>query len=79
MPDHEQRLKNAVADFERLLTAVTELVRAKNGNPGLLRAYDDACEHIIRDLRSDGIPDEQVQTIHKAMARLRLAFEERDR
>ena len=30
----------------------------------------------MEGLRNNGIPDEQLQSIHKAIARLRLAFEE---
>ena len=62
--------------FEVLLATVTELVRAKKARPALLDAYDDACDQIIGSLREAGIPDRELQTIHKALARLRLAFED---
>jgi hypothetical protein len=39
-------------------------------------AYDDASERLIDELRGNGIPEEALQSIHKALARLRLAFEE---
>lgn len=52
------------------------MVRAKGAKPALLDAYDDAADQIIDGLRGNGIPDEQLQGIHKALARLRLAFEE---
>lgn len=75
MPQNEEQLKRTVAGFAVLLTTVTELVRAKAGKAALLDAYDDACDQIIGGLRDNGIPDEQLQSIHKALARLRLAFE----
>ena len=76
MAQDEEQLKKTVAGFAVLLTTVTELVRAKAGRPNLLDAYDDASDQIIGGLRGNGIPDDQLQTIHKALARLRLAFEE---
>lgn len=76
MAQDGEQLKKTVAGFAVLLTTVTELVRAKSASPALLDAYDDASDRIIGGLRSDGIPDEQLQSIHKALARLRLAFEE---
>lgn len=77
MAQSEEQLKKTVAGFAVLLTTVTELVRAKSGKPPvLLDAYDDACDQIIGGLRGNGIPDDQLQSIHKALARLRLAFEE---
>jgi hypothetical protein len=76
MAQNEEQLKRTVAGFAVLLTAVTELVRTKSSKPALLDAYDDASDQIIAGLRDNGIPDEQLQTIHKALARLRLAFEE---
>jgi hypothetical protein len=76
MAQDEEQLKKTVAGFAVLLTTVTELVRAKAGKPALLDAYDDASDQIIGGLRGNGIPDDQLQTIHKALARLRLAFEE---
>jgi hypothetical protein len=75
MADEEQ-LKKTVAGFGILLAAVTELVRARGGKPALLDAYDDASDQVIGGLRGNGIPEEQLQSIHKALARLRLAFEE---
>ena len=72
----DEKLEKTVARFAILLTTVTELVRAKSGRPALLDAYDDASDEIMQGLRNDGIPDEQLQSIHKAIARLRLAFEE---
>ncbi len=52
------------------------MVRAKGAKPAMLDAFDDAAEQIIAGLRGNGIPDEQLQSIHKALARLRLAFED---
>lgn len=76
MGEKEDRLQATVAGFAVLLATVTEMVRAKSGKPALLDAYDDASDQIIAGLRGNGIPDEQLQAIHKALARLRLAFEE---
>ena len=76
MAHDEEQLKKAVAGFAVLLTTVTEMVRAKAAKPALLDAFDDAADQIIGGLRGNGIPDEQLQAIHKALARLRLAFEE---
>jgi hypothetical protein len=76
MPQNDEQLRKTVAGFGVLLTTVTEMVRAKSGKPALLDAYDDACDQIIAGLRGNGIPDDQLQSIHKALARLRLAFEE---
>jgi hypothetical protein len=72
----DDQLQRTVAGFSVLLATVTELVRARSSKPNLLDAYDDASDQIIAGLRGNGIPDEQVQSIHKALARLRLAFEE---
>ena len=72
----DEKLERTVAGFAVLLTTVTELVRARAGKPALLDAYDDASDEIMQGLRTNGIPDEQLQSIHKAIARLRLAFEE---
>ena len=72
----DEQLKRTIEGFSVLLTTVTEMVRAKSAKPALLDAYDDACDQIIGCLRGNGIPDEQLQSIHKALARLRLAFEE---
>ena len=76
MAQNEDKLRRTVAGFEVLLTTVTEMVRAKASKPVLLDAYDDASDQIIDGLRGNGIPDDQLQAIHKALARLRLAFEE---
>ena len=76
MAQNDEKLKRTVAGFAVLLTTVTELVRAKAGKPAMLDAYDDASDQIMEGLRNNGIPDEQLQSIHKAIARLRLAFEE---
>jgi hypothetical protein len=77
MAHEDDQLRSTVAAFSVLLTSVTEMVRAKAAAPALLDAYDDASDQIIAGLRGNGIPDEQLQAIHKALARLRLAFEER--
>jgi hypothetical protein len=76
MSQNDEQLKKTVAGFTVLLTTVTEMVRAKGAKPALLDAFDDAADQIIGGLRGNGIPDEQLQAIHKALARLRLAFEE---
>ena len=76
MAQNDEQLKRTVAGFAVLLTTVTELVRAKSSKPALLDAYDDASDQIIGGLRGNGIPDEELQSIHKALARLRLALEE---
>lgn len=62
--------------FELLLAAATALVRARSSRPALLDAYDDASDRLIGDLRGNGIPEQELQKVHKALARLRLAFEE---
>jgi hypothetical protein len=77
MAHQDDQLGSTVAAFSVLLTSVTEMVRTKSAAPALLNAYDDASDQIIAGLRGNGIPDEQLQSIHKALARLRLAFEER--
>ncbi|HVG82258.1 MAG TPA: hypothetical protein VNB28_08245 [Methylomirabilota bacterium] len=76
MAQNEDKLKRTLAGFAVLLTTATEMVRAKGTKPALLDAYDDASDQIIDGLRGNGIPDDQLQGIHKALARLRLAFEE---
>jgi hypothetical protein len=76
MAQDEEKLKKTVAGFAVLLTTVTEMVRAKAAKPALLDAYDDASDQIIGSLRGNGIPESELQAIHKALARLRLAFEE---
>ena len=76
MAHNDEQLKKTVAGFAVLLTTVTEMVRSKGAKPVLLDAYDDASDQIIGGLRGNGIPDGELQAIHKALARLRLAFEE---
>jgi len=76
MAQGEEKLKRTVAGFAVLLTTATEMVRTKGTKPALLDAYDDAADQIIDGLKGNGIPDEQLQALHKALARLRLAFEE---
>jgi hypothetical protein len=70
------KLKEALAGFELLLAAATALVRAKASRKALLDAYDDASERLMDGLRGNGIPEQDLQSIHKALSRLRLAFEE---
>jgi hypothetical protein len=77
MAHEDDQLGSTVAAFTNLLVRVTEMVRAKSVAPGLLDAFDDASDQIIAGLRGNGIPDQELQSIHKALARLRLAFEER--
>ena len=77
MAQDDEKLKKAVIGFTVLLTMVKDMVRANGARPALLDAYDDAADQIIDGLRGSGISDEQIQGIHKALARLRLAFEER--
>ena len=76
MSQNDEKLKRTVAGFAVLLTTVTEMVRSKAVKPALLDAYDDASDQIIDGLRGNGMPDADLQAIHKALARLRLAFEE---
>jgi len=76
MSQNDEKLKRTVAGFAVLLTTVTEMVRSKAVKPALLDAYDDASDQIIDGLRGNGISDTDLQAIHKALARLRLAFEE---
>lgn len=76
MAQNEEKLKRTVAGFAVLLTTVMEMVRAKGVKPAVLDAYDDAADQIIDGLRGNGIGDADLQAIHKALARLRLAFEE---
>ena len=56
--------------------AATALVRARSARPALLDAYDDASDRLIEGLRDNGVPEQELQKIHKALSRLRLAFEE---
>ena len=72
----EDKLTEAMEAFELLLAAATALVRAKSSRPALLSAYDDASERLMEGLRGNGVPEQALQSIHKALARLRLAFEE---
>lgn len=76
MAQDDEKLRRTVAGFAVLLTTACEMVRAKGSKPALLDAYDNASDQIIEGLRGNGIPDDQLQSIHKALARLRLAFEE---
>ena len=76
MVDPDNKLSEALEGFELLLAAATALVRAKTARPALLDAYDDASDRLMDGLRANGIPDQQLQSVHKALARLRLAFEE---
>ena len=76
MAQNEDKLKKTVGGFAVLLTTVMEIVRAKGAKPVALDAYDDAADQIIEGLRGNGITDAELQAIHKALARLRLAFED---
>ena len=71
-----KKLEMVLESFELLLAAATALVRAKTARPSLLDAYDDASDRLMNGLRGNGIPEEELQSIHKALARLRLAIEE---
>ena len=62
-----------------MLAAATALVRARASRPALLDAYDDASDRLFDGLGGNGIPEEQLQKVHKALSRLRLAFEETPR
>jgi hypothetical protein len=62
--------------FELLLASATALIRARSTRPALLDAYDDASDRLIEGLRGNGIPEAELQKVHKALSRLRLAFEE---
>ena len=70
------RLDKALEAFELLLSAATAMVRAKSARSALMDAYDDASDRLMEGLRGNGIPEQQLQSIHKALARLRLAIEE---
>ena len=76
MADSNNKLSRALEGFELLLASATALVRARSARPTLLDAYDDASDRLMEGLRGNGIPEEQLQAVHKALARLRLAFEE---
>ena len=71
------KLQSMTAGFAVLLTTVTDMLRAQGASLALLDAYDDASDRIIASLRGNGVPDEEVQSVHKALARLRLALEKR--
>jgi len=74
--DPNNKLSRALEGFELLLAAATALVRAKSSRPALLDAYDDASDRLMEGLRGNGIREQELQAVHKALARLRLAFEE---
>jgi hypothetical protein len=73
----DDKLQTTAAGFAVLLATVTEMLRGRAAGAALLDAYDDASDQIIAGLRGNGIPDEHVQSVHKALARLRLALEEK--
>ena len=77
MAQYDDRLEKTAAGFAVVLAAVTELLRTGAATSRLLDAYDDASDQILARLRASGIPDEQVQNVHKALSRLRLALEQR--
>jgi hypothetical protein len=62
--------------FELLLASATALVRARSSRPALLDAYDQASDRLFEALRGNGIAEAELQKVHKALSRLRLAFEE---
>ena len=74
--DANNKLLEVLEGFELLLGAATALVRARSARPALLDAYDDASDRLFDGLSGNGIPEEQLQKVHKALSRLRLAFEE---
>ena len=74
--DENKKLLEVLEGFELLLGAATALVRARSARPALLDAYDDASDRLFDGLSGNGIPEEQLQKVHKALSRLRLAFEE---
>jgi len=77
--DPNNKLTRALEGFDLLLAAATALVRAKSARPALLAAYDDASDRLIEGLRGNGVPEQELQAVHKAISRLRLAFEETNR
>lgn len=79
MADPNNKLTRALEGFDLLLAAATALVRAKSSRPALLATYDDASDRLIEGLRGNGVPEQQLQAVHKAISRLRLAFEETNR
>ena len=72
----KSKLGMVLESFELLLAAATALVRARSARPALLDAYDDAADRLIEGLRENAIPEQELQKVHKAISRLRLAFEE---
>ena len=72
----KNKLGRVLESFELLLAAATALVRAKTARPALLDAYDDAADRLIEGPRENAIPEQELQKVHKAISRLRLAFEE---
>lgn len=74
--DENKKLLQVLEGFELLLGAATALVRARSSRPALLDAYDDAFDRLFDGLRGNGVPEVELQKIHKALSRLRLAFEE---
>jgi hypothetical protein len=74
--DANNKLLRALEGFELLLASATALIRARSTRPALLDAYDDASDRLIEGLRGNGIPEAELQKVHKALSRLRLAFEE---
>jgi len=76
MAHNDAEMKRTIAGFTLLLATIAGLVRAKASKPALLDAYDDASDQIIDALRAGSTPDAELQSIHKALARLRLALEE---
>ena len=70
------KLGTVLESFELLLAAAPALVRAKTARPALLHAYDDASDRLMDGLRGNGSPEQELQNIHTALARLRLAIEE---
>ena len=76
MADPNNKLSRALEGFELLLAATTALMRARSARPALFDAYDDASDRLMEGLRGNGIPEQELQAVHKALARLRLALEE---
>jgi hypothetical protein len=76
LPNDNNKLSRTLEGFDLLLAAATALVRARSSRPALLDAYDDASDRLIDGLRDNGISEQELQAVHKALARLRLAFEE---
>ena len=76
MADPNNKLSRTLEGFELLLASATALVRAKSARPALLDTYDDASDRLMEGLRGNGIADQELQAVHKALARLRLALEE---